>query len=117
MKAPGGCLTRPRWLLRAVAAAAIALGVARPSAAQTYAPGELGTLPVPGGRWALTELGVPPGIERASALRVLLQRRYDAPAAARTPDATVARVQAGLDLALRVEAAARGACRQRRRCR
>ena len=77
MKAPGGCLTRPRWLLRAVAAAAIALGVARPSPAQTYAPGELGTLPVPGGRWALTELGVPPGIERASALRVLLQRRYD----------------------------------------
>ena len=107
MKAPGGCLTRPRWLLRAVAAAAIMLGVARPSPAQTYAPGELGTLPVPGGRWALTELGVSPGIERASALRVLLQRRYEAPAAARTPDATVARVQAGLDLALRVEAAAR----------
>ena len=107
MKAPGGCLTRPRWLLRAVAAAAIMLGGARPSPAQTYAPGELGTLPVPGGRWALTELGVSPGIERASALRVLLQRRYEAPAAARTPDATVARVQAGLDLALRVEAAAR----------
>ena len=107
MKAPGGCLTRPRWLLRAVAAAAIALCVARPSPAQTYAPGELGTLPVPGGRWALTELGVPPETERASALRVLLQRRYDGPVAARTPDATVARVQAGLDLALRVEAAAR----------
>ena len=72
-------------------------------------PGELGTLPVPGGRWALAELGVPPDLERASALRVVIQRQYDALPAVRTSELTLARVQAHLDLAVRVEHAARAA--------
>ena len=69
--------------------------------------GELGTLQVPGGAWALAELGVPPSVERASALRILVQRRYDASPSVRISEATLARVQAQLDLAVRVEQAAR----------
>jgi hypothetical protein len=105
-----GCrLTRPRWLAHAVLAAAIVVGGVRPGAAQDYEPGELSTLPVPGGRWALAELGVPPTIERASAPRLLLQRRFDGPPEQRITDATVSRVQAALDLAARVDAVARTA--------
>lgn len=79
--------------------------------AQTAAvpPGELGTLAAPGGAWAFGELGVPASLERASVLRLLVQRRYDAAPSVRLDDETLARVQTQLDLAVRVEQAARAA--------
>lgn len=99
-----------RRLIRALAlAACVALGGLPRAAAQTApaVPGELTTLFVPGGAWALAELGVPATVERASALRLLVQRRYDASPSVRISDETVARVQTQLDLAVRVERAAR----------
>ncbi len=80
--------------------------VAQPAVAP---PGELGTLQVPGGRWALGELGLPPTLERGSVVRLLLQRAYDPTVAVRPSDLLLARVQAGLDLAVYVEAAAQAA--------
>ncbi len=82
-------------------------GVAAQAAAPP--PGELGTLQVPGGRWAFGELGLPPTLERGSVVRLLVQRAYDPLAAVRPSVELVARVQAGLDLAVRVESAARSA--------
>lgn len=99
-----------RRLIRALAlAACLALSGVPRVAAQTgpAVPGELTTLQVPGGAWALAELGVPPTVERASALAVLVQRRYDASPSVRIAAETLARVQANLDLAVRVEQAAR----------
>ena len=99
-----------RRLIRALAlAACLALSGVTAVAAQTVpaVPGELSTLPVPAGAWALAELGVPATVERASALRLLVQRRYDASPGVRISDETLARVQAQLDLAVRVEQAAR----------
>ncbi len=90
-------------------AACLALSGVPRAAAQTApaVPGELTTLLVPAGAWALAELGVPASVERASALRLLVQRRYDASPGVRISDETLARVQAQLDLAVRVEQAAR----------
>jgi hypothetical protein len=87
----------------------IAFGLMTPAAlAQPVVPaGELSTLVVPGGAWALAELGVPPSVERASALRLLVQRRYDASPSVRLNDEAIARVQAQLDLAVQIEQAAR----------
>ena len=86
----------------------VGYGAARRTPNRSAPPGELSTLPVPGGPWALAELGVPPSVERASALRILVQRRYDAsPAVRLTDEAALARVQAQLDLAVQVEQAAR----------
>lgn len=107
----------PRRLLRlvgglvAVAVLSLAPRLSWPVAAQTAVtpPGELGTLQVPGGRWALGELGLPATLERGSVVRLLVQRAYDPTAAIRPSEVLVARVQAGLDLAVRVEAAARAA--------
>jgi hypothetical protein len=99
-----------RRLIRALAlAACLALSGVSAADAQTApaVPGELATLPVPAGAWALAELGVPATVERASALRLLVQRRYDASPAVRISEETLARVQAQLDLAVRVEQAAR----------
>ena len=88
--------------------ASMALGLlAPPALAQSVAPGELSTLLVPGGAWALAELGVPPSVERASALKLIVQRRYDASPGVRLSDEAIARVQAQLDLAVQVEQAAR----------
>ncbi|MGD9904695.1 MAG: hypothetical protein AB7U83_14625 [Vicinamibacterales bacterium] len=84
-------------------------GAATVSAQSAVPAGELAVLPVPGGAWAFAELGIPAVAERASIPRLLVQRRYDESPAVRLDDATLARVQAQLDLAVRVEQAARRA--------
>ena len=104
------CRMPPHPCRDPVVVALLALSVvvaARPASSQPVPAGELSTVAAPGGAWALAELGVPPTVERASVLRVLVQRRYDASASVRTSEAALARVQTQLDLAVRVEQAAR----------
>lgn len=98
-----------RQRLGAVAGACVLLLLTSASAAvaQTPRPGELGTLEVPGGAWALAELGVPPTLERASVPRVLVQRLFDPSPTVRPTVVTMTAVLAGLDLAVQVESAAR----------
>lgn len=100
-----------RWGLQLATAAAWVAASAAFAHAQPSPPaaGELGTLQVPGGRWALGELGLPASVERGSVVRLLVQRFYDPSTGARPTEAVLARVQAGLDLAVRVEDAARAA--------
>ena len=81
---PAGLLLDARRIRAAtIVVALLALSMvvaARPAWSQPVPAGELSTLAAPGGAWALAELGVPPAVERASVLRVLVQRRYDASA-------------------------------------
>ncbi len=104
------CRMPPHPCRDPVVVALLALSIvvaARPAWSQPVPAGELSTVAAPGGVWALAELGVPPTVERASVLRVLVQRRYDASPSVRTSEAALARVQTQLDLAVRVEQAAR----------
>ena len=110
MTRPVCCRVLPHPCCDPVVVVCLALSItvtAPPAWSQPVPAGELSTVAVPGGAWALAELGVPPTVERASVLRSLVQRRYDASASVRTSAETLARVQAQLDLAVRVEQAAR----------
>lgn len=80
-----------------------------PCWAQAPSPGALTSLEAPGGSAAITDLGVPPTLERASIPRVLAQRLFDPSPAIRPTELTLAAAQAKLDLAVQVEAAARAA--------
>jgi hypothetical protein len=104
-----GCpsVRRPSAAAIFIALALAGVVAARPATAQSAPAGELSTLAVPAGEWAFAELGVPAAVEWASVLRLLVQRRYDAAASVRLEEATLARVQTQLDLAVRVEQAAR----------
>lgn len=77
--------------------------------AQASLAAPLTSLEAPAGAWALTQLGVPPTLERASAPRILAQRLFDPSPAIRPSPATLLDVQAKLDLAVQVETAARTA--------
>ena len=102
-------LSRQQISRACVAAVLVAAAVATDAFAQPTPPGELSTLEVPGGRWALGELGIPSTLERGSVIRVLVQRLYDPVSTVRPTVSVLASVQAGLDLAVHVEETARAA--------
>ena len=113
MTAPSQNAAAERTCLRGRRAALVLVmvlvGIGTRVAAQAPSPGGLTTLEVPGGAWALTQLGIAPLLERASVPRILAQRLYDPSPAIRPSAVTIVDAQAKLDLAVRVETAARSA--------